>query len=264
MRITTIVGGILPEPLKKKIQRVRHKLIILFNKFRWILFGEQITNPKNIPIIINNYNRLTYLQQLITSLTERGYHNIYILDNDSTYPPLLEYYHNCPFQVIRLEKNIGYLALWSSGVFKHFKRSYYVYTDADMELAPECPADFMNYFVDILKRYPFAQKVGFGIQIDDLPDHFINKNAVREWESQFWIDEVEGGLFRADIDTTFALYRPFCKGPANCYYEVYRTGEPYLIKHLPWYVDTKNMSSEELFYVNSIVRPTHWSEQSKE
>jgi glycosyltransferase involved in cell wall biosynthesis len=240
-----------------------HKTIILFNKLRWVISGVKVTNPKDIPIIINNYNRLEYLKMLIDSLTSRGYNNIHILDNNSTYPPLLEYYKNCSFSVIPLDKNFGYKALWKSGVFDKFKHSYYVYTDSDMEISAECPDDFMLHFLDILKRYPLSQKVGFGLRIDDLPDHFANKESVIKHESQFWTKEIEHGVYRADIDTTFALYRPYCKGVASKYQEVYRTGVPYLIRHLPWYVNTNNMSDEELYYVNNITQSTHWSIKSK-
>lgn len=263
MSLKTIIKRILPKPFNDTLHKGYHNTIILSNKFRWALRGKRTANPKNIPIIINNYNRLTYLHQLIVSLTKRGYNNIHILDNDSTYPPLLEYYKSCPFQVYHLGRNFGYKALWESGMFDRFKHSYYVYTDADMEICPECPEDFMQHFIDVLKSYPLAQKVGFGLRIDDLPDHFVNKDKVIEHESQFWLNEVEPGLYRAAIDTTFALYRPYCKGVASIYHQVYRTGEPYVIKHLPWYVDTKNMTHEELYYVESIKKPTHWSEQSK-
>ncbi len=263
MNIKSVIDKVLPKCIKDIFHIGYHNTIILFNKFRWLILGTRVSNPKEIPIIINNYNRLTYLQSLIASLTSRGYNNIYILDNKSTYPPLLDYYKNCPFTVIRLDKNIGYKALWESGVFNQFKHSYYVYTDSDMEITAECPEDFMQHFIDILNRYPLSQKVGFGIKIDDLPNHFINKQKVIEHECRFWIKEVEDGLYRADIDTTFALYRPYCKGVASIYHKVYRTGAPYLIKHLPWYVDTNNMSDEELYYVNNITQATHWSKDSK-
>lgn len=263
MSAKAVVDYILPRSIKKITHICYHNCIIIFNKLRWMIFGRQIVNPKNIPIIINNYNRLTYLKSLINSLTRRGYTNIYILDNKSTYPPLLEYYKSCPFTVIHLSGNLGYKALWESDVFNQFKGSYYVYTDSDMEINPDCPDDFMLHFLNILKRYPLSQKVGFGLQIDDLPDHFINKEKVVEHESRFWTREVEPGIYKADIDTTFALYRPYCKGVASIYQEVYRTGKPYIIKHLPWYVDTNNMSDEELYYVNNISQSTHWSKNSK-
>ena len=76
------------------------------------LCPSKISDARDIPIIINNYNRLTMLKKLIDSLTSRGYTNIVILDNQSTYPPLLEWYAECQFEVIRLPKNYGFKALW--------------------------------------------------------------------------------------------------------------------------------------------------------
>ena len=53
------------------------------------------------------------------------------------------------------------------------------------------------------------------------------------------------------------------KGVANIYSEVYRTSTPYLIRHLPWYVNSENMSEEEQYYVNNITQSTHWSIQAQ-
>lgn len=257
------IEKLLPQKANTFLHVQYHNLVILFNKLKWYFIGRRPNDVKKIPIIINNYNRLSYLKKLIDSLTKRGYNNIIILDNKSTYPPLLEYYESCPYRVIRLDKNIGYRAIWLSGVFEEFKNSYYVYTDSDMEIESDCPDDFMEYFISILNKYPLSQKVGFGIQIDDLPNHFINKEKVINHEMQFWKNEVAPGVYRADIDTTFALYRPFCKGVASKYHETYRTGKPYIIKHLPWYVDSNNMTDEEEYYVNTITQSTHWSKDSK-
>ena len=87
-------------------------------------FGVKKINYKDIPIIINNYNRLEMLTKLIHSLESKGYHNLYIIDNQSTYPPLLEYYTRLPYPVYMLNKNVGHLSLWETGIFKQFKDSY--------------------------------------------------------------------------------------------------------------------------------------------
>src|SRR5437016_2259980 len=65
-------------------------------------------NSKQIPIIINNRNRVTYLLQLISWLEKSGYNNIYIIDNNSKYPPLLEYYSKTKYPVFRLKENAGH------------------------------------------------------------------------------------------------------------------------------------------------------------
>jgi glycosyltransferase involved in cell wall biosynthesis len=226
-----------------------------------MLSGVEIKDPKSVPIVINNYNRLSYLEKLIDSLTSRGYHNIYIIDNKSTYPPLLEYYKNCPYKVYMLDENVGYLAMWQTDVYKDFWKSYYVYTDSDMQIDDLCPDDFMQKFLDILEKYPSGQKAGFALRIDDLPDCFRNKENVLQHEGRFWYNEVENGVYEAEIDTTFALYRPFCGGKADKYQKTYRTGFPYVIRHLPWYADSSSLSTEDEYYINTITQSTYWSQQ---
>lgn len=218
---------------------------------------------RSIPIIINNFNRLSFLKRLIASLEKRGYKNIYIIDNNSTYGPLLEYYKECPYTIFRLNKNVGYKAIWETDIYEKFKHSLYVYTDSDMEIDDSCPDDFMKHFIDIMKKHPLCQKVGFGIRIDNLPDCFKHKQEVIKHESQFWNNEVSENIFRAPIDTTFALYRPLCKGPADYFQETYRTGFPYVIKHLPWYMDSNNLNQEESYYINSTIQSTHWTQKLK-
>ena len=194
---------------------------------------------KEIPIVINNFNRLETLLKLLHSLEVRGYKNIYIIDNGSSYPPLLDYYRECPYTVYLLHKNVGHLAVWETGIYKQFTDSYFAYTDSDLEIHPDCPDDFMEKFVSLLKKYPKALKAGFSICIDDLPDCYLLKDKVREWESQFWKQEVEPNVFLAPIDTTFAVYKPYFKGELIDFdYVYFRTGFPYSVRHLPWYVDS--------------------------
>ena len=119
------------------------------------------------------------LTKLIHSLENRGYHNLYIIDNQSTYPPLLEYYTRLPYPVYMLNKNVGHLSLWETGIFKQFKDSYYAYTDSDLEILPNCPDDFIEKFILLLQKYPKALKAGFSICIDDLPDHYKLKEKLR-------------------------------------------------------------------------------------
>ena len=246
--------------------KLKNRFKCLFAGLRYRLCNWRTIKTLNyydIPIIINNFNRLGYLKKLINSLESRGYSNIYIIDNHSTNPPLLEYYNDCPYTVFCLNKNVGFRAIWETGIYEMFKQNYYVYTDSDMEIDDSCPNDFMEYFVRILEKYPTAQKVGFGIRIDDLPDSYPNKDKVIKWEKQFWNNGVESGLYLAPIDTTFALYRPYCAGSADWNQKVIRTGTPYLIKHLPWY-NLDEFKSEEIYYLSSLKTSTHWSAVNKE
>lgn len=223
----------------------------------------RIRDGREIPIIINNYNRLTTLRRLIDALTSRGYSRIYILDNDSSYPPLLEYYATCPFEVIRLGRNIGFKALWESEARKRFCGDYYAYTDSDVVPAEDCPADFMDHFLRELRRHPLARKVGFSLRIDNLPDHFAQKRQVIEAEEKYYRHPVSGGLYQAPIDTTFALYRPRVGLSRSRAVEAYRTAAPYQAEHLPWYTDSARPSEEERYYLSHCVRMTEWSSRAK-
>lgn len=222
------------------------------------------TDAKKIPVIINNFNRLTTLKRLIASLTSRGIDNIIILDNASTYPPLLEWYKNCGHTVIHLEGNLGFKALWKSRHTKDlYRKGWYIYTDSDVELAKDCPDDIIERMLHVMTvERPSALKTGPSLLINDLPDCFANKTDVIAHEQKFW-EHREGDLFRAPIDTTFALYRPMSGLNRSRAAEGYRLAPPYALRHLPWYADSANPSVEELFYRQACTQPTMWTSAAK-
>ena len=230
---------------------------------REIISPSLIRDAKEIPIIINNFNRLTTLRLLTETLTACGYTNIYILDNASTYPPLLEYYKTCPFTVFHLNQNLGFKALWKSPLKKRFCNDYYIYTDSDVIPSDYCPKDFIDYFFKELKKHPFARKIGFSLRIDNIPDSYIHKEEVINLEKQYYLKPAEGGLYRAPIDTTFALYRPRVGLSRSRSVEAYRTAYPYQAEHLPWYNDSSNLSEEEQYYISHCTHITEWSSKSK-
>lgn len=219
-------------------------------------------SPLDIPIIINNRNRLTMLKQLINSMESRGYKNIYIIDNNSSYPPLLEYYEKeYQYNIFRLKENMGHLALWKTDIIDKFRDNYFVYTDPDVVPIDECPADFMDKFLTVMKKKPLYEKVGFSLSINDLPDTFDKKNKVIEWESQFWKKKLSNDpcFYKAPIDTTFALYRPWMIPGGNLNSRHIRFGYPYIARHLPWYNNSKQLGDEEYYYITHSETASHWS-----
>ncbi len=113
---------------KNPIKFFYYRTLASFNYLFELLRPSQITDYRKIPIIINNFNRLDSMKQLIESLEKRGYTNIFIIDNLSTYPPLLEYYNTCKYTVFRLDRNIGMNALWGSGLNQKIqKRLFCIY-----------------------------------------------------------------------------------------------------------------------------------------
>lgn len=220
----------------------------------------RITDANDIPIIINNFNRLTTLRMLIERLERANCRNIHIIDNASTYPPLLSYYDTLPYTVHRLNENLGFKALWRSGLNATLCRDYFVYTDSDVVPLDECPDDFMQKFLDVLKTRRLARKVGFSLRIDNLPDHYAYKDKVIAHESRFFQrPTADGKMYRAPIDTTFAMYRPRIGLSRSFSAESYRMAYPYQAEHLPWYNDLDNLSDEELYYIQHTSQVTEWT-----
>ncbi len=65
-------------------------------------------NWRDVPIFINTRDRLGVMKKLIDWLLGAGYRKLIILDNDSTYPPLLEYFSalekDSRVKIVRLKK----------------------------------------------------------------------------------------------------------------------------------------------------------------
>lgn len=224
---------------------IRYVLVYLINR----LCIPKSISPKDIPIIINNRDRLTYLNMLITSLEKRGYYNIYIIDNASTYPPLLDYCNNeCSYTVFRLSTNVGYTALWDTDLIKRFRSNYFVYTDSDIVLPNTCPDDIVEVLLSFLRKYPYIHKVGPALAVDDLPKE--NKKRVLSTEFNSWkkIISSEPQAYRACIDTTFALHRPWCFKHMGVLIPQIRVAGPYTVKHMPWYETKSNIPEDSLYY----------------
>lgn len=205
-------------------------------------------NYNDVPIIINTRDRSEPLKKLVDWLEKNGYHNIFFIDNDSTYPPLVAYFDKSPYQLIPLGRNGMHKAPWESFAVKFISRDgCYVVTDPDIIPASDCPSNVLEKFGQLLERYPNVVKVGFGLKIDDLPDHYALKDEVIKWESRFWKNKVkdEVDTYLADIDTTFALYKPktwWCYGPSL------RTGGKLVAKHEPWYQNTLSPTEDAVYY----------------
>ncbi len=215
---------------------------------------------REIPVFINARDLVTPLKRQVTWLLEAGYSRIYILDNDSSYPPLLEYYAAIrdDVTVLPLGANVGHTALWDLEILKALDiTTPFVYTDPDIIPIDECPGQVLEFFLEVLHAYPHKTKVGFGLMISDLPDYYRWKQKVIAWESQFWEMQLTPTLlYDASIDTTFALYRP---GSAYDLSGI-RSGFPYLARHYPWYEDTDRPSAEQLYYVQHAKLGTNnWS-----
>jgi hypothetical protein len=199
------------------------------------------------PVFVIVRDRLTALRRLIDWLERAGHDEIWLVDNDSTFPPLVEFLNETPHHVVRLGHNLGHRSPFLSGTVQRVAADrHFVVTDPDVVPDDDCPLDAVDHFRELLDRHPEIDKVGFGLRIDDLPDTYPLAPAVRAWEARFWTNEVEPGVYRADIDTTFALYRPLHRRHRED--SALRTGAPYVARHLPWYLGPDDLGDEDRWY----------------
>jgi hypothetical protein len=184
--------------------------------------------------------------QLVDFLERAGHDRIYLIDNDSAYPPLLEYFERSPHEVIRLGRNVGHLSAWDLNLFGELGvNGRFVFTDPDVVPGADCPLDAVTYFGEILDLFPDLHKVGFGLRIDNIPDGYRFKRQTVLWESQFWERQLAPRLYDAWIDTIFALHRE--PGP-HSFFRAARTRFPYVARHVPWYLDDHALPEDEAFY----------------
>lgn len=197
-------------------------------------------------------DRLEPLRRLVEWLERAGGVDITLVDNDSAYPPLLDWLAESPHRVVRTGRNLGPRVAWLTGLVQQvgLERPYVV-TDPDVVPDEACPPDLIRHLEAVLASHPEIDRVGPGLRIDDLPADGEHTAAVLDWESQFWEHEVEPGLFAADIDTTFALYRP---GRRVTGARAIRTGPPYVARHLPWY--QAGPPGEEVLFYRARADPT--------
>lgn len=204
----------------------------------------------DIPIFINSFNRLGCLQELVDWLLQAGYRRIYILDNASSYEPLMQYYDMLSAQdphvrVLMLGGNLGHTALWDSGILEKLGiETPYVYTDSDVVPGETCPDNVLQHLLDILRKYPYLKKVGLGLKTDDIS--FFDSDRIRSQEEGFYRHQMEADLYFGAVDTTFALYRNYRH--YNIYVSARTTGR-FMARHLPWYYDYDNLPEDEQYYI---------------
>jgi hypothetical protein len=201
----------------------------------------------SVPVFIPVRDRLTPLRQVLDWCERTGLDEIWLIDNQSTWPPLVDFLAATSHRVVHAGGNLGHRSPWLTGtVQRHARGRYFIVTDPDVVPDLDCPPDVIAHLTGVLERHPEIDKVGLGLRIDDLPAHYPLATAVKAWEARFWTDEVEPGVYRADVDTTFALYRPLARRHEEN--RSLRTGFPYVARHLPWYVDPDRLSDEDRYY----------------
>jgi hypothetical protein len=211
-------------------------------------------NWQDTPIYIIARDRLDLgLRQLVEWLRRAGMTSITIIDNASTWKPLLAFYESSAMDgvnLIRRSDNLGHEVFWRLDL--HLQQSgRYIVSDCDVVPDPQCPLDLVRKMLEVAERYHPA-KVGPAIRIDDLPAYYDQRDHMRFCESDYWVRKYpEGDCWNAAIDTTFALYESgWTRWPLADQGGVQhvRLDFPYVVRHRPWYSQSDNLSAEERYY----------------
>lgn len=253
---------------KSLLSNIYHslKLIMVYNvskRFNRLII-QQRANPLEIPILIINYNQLYYLRKLVNFLQDRRFSNIVIIDNQSDFPPLLEYYNSIQGSVTieYMQENYGHMVFFKNKELQQrYGKGYFVLSDADIVPNEKLPAAFMSRLISLLdKHYLAINKVGFALELDDIPDHYPLKAKVTKWERQFWEKQLEPDVFLAHIDTTFAVYKSLKQLDAKyiSFYNAIRVGGQFKAQHGGWYADPLNPTDEYLHYQKTSSSSNSW------
>jgi len=214
-------------------------------------------------ILITVRDRVTDLRQLVEWLERAGHQRIVLLDNASTYEPLIEYLKASPHDVRPLGENLGARCAWLADQVP--ADEWFVVTDPDIVPIEDCPLDLVAHLREMLEQHPLYSKAGPGLFLDDL-----DAAPFMDWEQSLMGvasaqvplpsgRELAAGVFGSLIDTTFALHRP----GTQFTYQAIRTGRPYMARHLSWYRET-DPTDEDVFYLQHAIagaRGSSWAQR---
>ena len=149
---------------------------------------------KRIPILIPVFNSVTYLKNMVSQLRRYGFEEIVVIDNASTFPPLLEYLSQSSpdLSVIRLEENQGPHNVFLDAKNLFSLPDYFCITDPDLELNPSLPDDFVYELISLTEAHRVG-KAGLALDLSDWTKMRHDKFRIGaadyqiwEWEAQFW------------------------------------------------------------------------------
>lgn len=232
--------------------------------------------PDDVPIIIPVFNTSSYLKSMIDQLEDRGWTNIIICDNGSTYQPMLDLLDKLSnqYNVVMWGDNKGPRYYTENKDICSKMPKYFIVTDPDLLFNPQMPPRAINKMRRIVDTYGIS-KAGLAIEIND-PDErarFFSPHQVDLWERQYWSKKVEqlpevDDLYAAPIDTTFCLYNrdqflseiDIVPGNMTCNTTAIRIAGRFTCRHMGWWREQPLTDEEHEFYKN-----THtWSSTENE
>ena len=251
----------------------------------------------NIPILILSKERPLQLRDMIESIektTDPQTYTIYVCDNNSTQPEMIDYLKEIENRHIVIKNKTNNLLEGLNPAFKLITSDYFVISDPDIRLNDNIPKNWLLKFVEILENLD-TPKVGMALNLNFGKENRMTKKVI-EGEKHYWKDSVKVVLpyvddvcYWAPIDSTLAMYRhdTYCswtkgnirlrrgielygigilKQQYNPKYgsEVLRVAGRYTAEHMGWYLDEKYNSDYEYYTKNSETRMSSVLTQMKD
>ena len=199
-----------------------------------------------IPVVIINRNLLTWPQKMLDKIKELdNVGNIYIVDNGSTYEPLLEWYESNPCDIVKVN-NIGHISPWICGLVDSFNTPY-VITDPDLDIE-KIPNDTLTYLNNTLNMFSDVGKIGLSLDWELVTEDLEYYDHMRKCYYPIYSNPpVFPNVYNLPIDTTFALYNR-----KEYFIGGYSVSGKYKAGHLPWYFTKEERETNEEFayYLN--------------
>lgn len=219
-----------------------------------------------LPVLIPAFNNPTYVAGMVGQLLRFPGLKPVVLDNGSSYRPAFDLYAGwaasglAPARVVvlLLGQNPGPRAVWHDAALRRALPRHFVLTDPDLALSPELPEDFAAVLARVTAHFRIG-KAGFALRLDDrhlmLDRPFrhadgwkrIWESEAKHWQAPARMPVLEEPLYRAELDTTFALYDQEFFDPARPF-DAIRVAGRFACRHLPWYRDNGLPAAEERFY----------------
>ena len=199
-----------------------------------------------IPVIINNCNLLTWPRAMVERIQRyNDVGEVIIIDNGSTYEPLLEWYETKPCMIKRTA-NVGHQAPWITGTIKELTKGheYYVVTDPDLDLSTT-PDDTLQYLQEKLVESELP-KLGLMLDLQAV------KPGMIYYDYLYWYERgrrmgspiINDIMTRVTVDTTLAIYPAACQG---YFVGGGSTLAPYHAKHMPWLFTKETLDKDAEF-----------------
>jgi len=226
-----------------------------------------------IPIFVLSRDRVCALKKSVESYqqTFATPYEIIVLDHNSTYPPMLEYYKR---KIDEKQFTVHFLQsltwddalLESSGIIDQYLKhhphtEYYVFTDSDIAFY-HTRSDALVYFAANLASCPKINLVGPALKISNIPDHYAFGEA--SWLNNhkgFWSSPPNTATWKGigyhvvkkPLDTTFAMRRrnlTFTRTISGT--NTLRAYAPYVGTHTDWYLNSSNLHEDKVWYLDHL------------